>query len=86
MLINEIRGANARNFTSKADRNKQMMILLSKSYLQRSLQNPSLINGINNRRHIGIGVLLLRTVRHFAKLRYLVLGGVGSSAVAAKMV
>ena len=86
MLISEARGASARNFASRADRNKQMMILLSKSYLQRSLQNPSLINGISNRRHIGIGVLLLRTVRHFAKLRYLVLGGVGTSAVAAKMV
>ena len=81
-----LRGVNSRNFASKGDRNKQMMVLLSKSYLQRSLQNPILINGINNRRHIGIGVLLLRTVRHFAKLRYLVLGGVGTSAVAAKMV
>ena len=60
------------------------MLILSKSSLQRSLQNPIGINGYYNRRYIGM--IFVRVIRHFAKLRYLILGGVGTSVMAAKMV
>lgn len=60
-----------------------MMLLLSRSTLERSLRNPTVAHSIDNRRHIGM--LLFRTVRHFTKLRYLVLGGIGTSVVATKL-
>ena len=75
---------NYRSLASKADRNRQMMLLLSRSSLQRSVRTPSVINGFDNKRHIGM--IFLRVVRHFAKLRYLVLGGVGTGVMAAKVV
>lgn len=73
-----------RSLVTKSDRTRQMMLILSRSSLNRSLQNPNLINGFDNRRHIGM--IFLRVARHFAKLRYLILGGVGTSVMAAKMV
>ena len=80
----ENKGIMCRSLVSKADRTRQTMLILSRSSLHRSLQNPILLNGFDNRRHIGM--ILLRAARHFAKLRYLILGGVGTSVMAAKMV
>ena len=69
---------------SKADRTRQTMLVLRGSFLQSPLQQTSTLNGLHSRRYFG--VMLLKAVRHFAKMRYLVLGGVGTSVMAAKMV
>ena len=73
-----------RSFVSKADRTRQTMMVLSRAFLQSPLQQTNTLNGLHSRRCFG--VMLLRAVRHFAKMRYLVLGGVGTSVMAAKMV
>lgn len=72
-----------RLMVSKADRTRQTMLVLRGSFLQSPLQQTSTLNGLHSRRYFG--VMLLKAVRHFAKMRYLVLGGVGTSVMAAKM-
>ncbi|XP_065060667.1 dynamin-like 120 kDa protein, mitochondrial isoform X2 [Rhopilema esculentum] len=72
----------SRTIVSKSDRNRQTINILSRASLQRSQTYP-ILGVVESRRQIGM--FFLRAVRHFAKLRYLILGGVGTSVMAAKM-